>query len=221
MIDQSKYVEMYRQAAELDTDVLWQKVSTIRDAIAAGANKDSLLVECGKESGDSRKQVAKFYAVAMVFDPMVYQHERERNYDYWIFEACATAPRVDPDDIETYSNAYYWLSEVERREIKRGKKTIHAKHTARTLKAAIRAATKPAPAKATQPETVVIYKGEALYHGYEIGSWKTELTLSILDGINTELENIDWGETVQVLITRVPASASAEAASPTAEGEAA
>src|SRR5690348_6890861 len=116
MTDLSQYVEMYRQATELNTDVLWQKVNTIRQAIADGADAATLLAECGRESGDSRKQVAKFYAVAMVFD----NKALAMNYDYWIYEVCATADGIDIEDIGTYHIAYEWLDEVENREIKRG-----------------------------------------------------------------------------------------------------
>lgn len=137
-----KYVELYRQASEHDTETLWFKVRTIRDAIAAGADRDTLLAECGKESGDSRKQVAKFYAVAMVFRT----NEYAEDMDYWVHEVCATHPKVDPNNEDTHSLAWWWLSQAVKgytteRRLKSGNvTTVHRKHTARTLRRAIRAA---------------------------------------------------------------------------------
>lgn len=162
-----KYVELYRQASEHDTKTLWFKVRTIRDAITAGADRDTLLAECGRESGDSRKQVAKFYAVAMVFEMAEYPPTGiAADYSYWLYEACITDPRVNPDDVTTHHYAYEWLAEIEKREIKRGKKTIHATHTPRTLRRAIRAAN----GNGASGKREVIYKGEVEITYQSIGS---------------------------------------------------
>jgi hypothetical protein len=213
MSDLSRYVELYRLTTEHDTEVLWSKVNIIREAIADGADVETLLTECGKESGDSAKQVRKFYAVAMIWgnDEIAVA----ANYDYWLYEVAATAPGVIPDEPGTHFIARKWIKEVENRQIKRGKKTIHAKHTARTLRAAIRAANGDG-----KPKETVVRNVQATYHGYERFAYTLSLTISVdnTDEMRDLLSNLHRGSDVQLTITREtrvppPATAPAEAES--------
>lgn len=204
MSDLSRYVEMYRMTTEHDTEVLWKKVEIIRTAIADGADVETLLSECGKESGDSRKQVRKFYAVARVFDA----EDAAPDHDYWIYEVAATAPGVEIESAITYEIAYDWIHKaLKGREIKRGKKTIYAKHTARTLRAAIRAAT--AGAKPSKAETVVrnMECRVTYIDNYESDPWTKLMVAS-----NTDLAALKVGDCIHITITRQPQAVNAEVA---------
>ena len=199
-IPMTTIIDVYREMTERTSEVLFEKGRLLRTAVEAGAVKTDLLKQVGKESGDSKTLVSQIYAVAMVYPDSMIAHD----FDWFTHMIAATAPGVDPDDSATYAVAWGWMETAikgytTQRHLKSGKVTIvHRKHTARTLRNAIRAAAEPAKPKANP-----LYKGEAVYLSHSSGTVYTYVTLGILDSaLMGVFEPLIQGEIIQLTIAR-------------------
>ena len=202
----TSFAHVARMFIEQEDDKLFGLGLAIKASIESGLPKDSVLEVAGTETGRSKKKINQLYTVATVFG-----ERRWQDFDWMTHVVAATAPGVNPDDLDTHHVAYEWMrTAVDGYDSKQGRKQIRRKHTARTLRRAIREAS--ADAKPGKPETLL--KTDATYISMDIV--KDTVTLQVPSWVFVKLMGIssiiDQWE-VSLTITRSqPQPASADAA---------
>jgi len=196
MTDISEFTNLYQE----ENEKLFEQGIWLAQHCVDKKSEAEIKAACGIECGASADTINKRLRVGRTFG-----HDYYVDCNWSLHVAACELANVDHKKPETVAKAYeYMQTAIEGYVDENGNRRPH---TARTLKAAIRAANgdgKPS-------KTEVIYKGEAYLHDIDIlssGSIEFRLWAEHL-----AIPMSFVGETVTVTITRVPSPATATAES--------
>lgn len=197
------YADRFINKTDDETTAMFEQGLLILEAIADGHKPADVKREFGIRSGKGKTTMANRELVARVFGD-----EYAHDMDWSLHLLCCKLGGVKISQPETYAKAHEFL-QTAITGYPDPETGIMRPYSTATLKEKF-----PSKPKAGQRETV--YRGSALYKGYTVEAFSTHLTVSILDGVNPILEELEWGTEVTVTITRSqpqPAAAPAESES--------
>lgn len=197
MTDISEFTNLYQE----ENEKLFEQGIWLAQHCVDKKSEAEIKAACGIECGASADTINKRLRVGRTFG-----HDYYVDCNWSLHVAACELANVDHKKPETVAKAFeYMQTAIEGYVDENGNRRPH---TARTLKAAIRAAN--GDGKPSKAETV--YRGEATVKGYHFTFGSGQRIRDLILDLSDMPGDFHQGETVTVTITRVPSPATATAA---------